>query len=151
MKNEDKTKEELIKELSIANKKIRILEDFIKKHAKSKKGLKITARNLQLLNKELEKLNTRISNGMQVSELKYRELFEKTDFYKDLFTHDMLNILNAILLIDEMLAFDQNNPKRIKKTVKLIKTYVKRGVKLISNVRKLSRIDQSILWIENLI
>jgi len=143
MKTEDKTKEKIIKKLSITNKKIKILEEFIKKHSKSKKGLKITTRSLQALNKEFEKLNAQISNGMHVSELKYRELFEKADFYKDLFTHDMLNILNAILLATDMIALNQNNQKRIKKSVNLIKKHVKRGVKLISNVRKLFGIDQS--------
>jgi len=143
MKDEDKTKEELIRELNSCNDKIRILEGFIKKYSKPKKELKITKKNLRILNRELEELNTQISNGIRISELKYQRLFEKANFYKDLFTHDILNILNAILLAADMISFDLNNPKRIKKKVQLIKTHIKRGVKLISNVRKLFEIDQS--------
>jgi PAS domain S-box-containing protein len=79
------------------------------------------------------------------SEKKYKEAYMRENFYKDLFAHDMNNILHGItvsLEICDMLINEVENNKELDEMIMKIGEQVDRGVELIENVRKFSEITE---------
>ncbi len=77
------------------------------------------------------------------SEKKYMEAYERAEFYKDLFAHDITNILQVILSgidIGEALLM-QNDLESLNDIFNMIKEQVFKGAQLVSNVRKFSQLD----------
>ncbi len=67
------------------------------------------------------------------------------EFYKDLFTHDMNNILSNILASTELSSLyveDQQKVEELKKMLKLSKDQAKLAANLVSNIRKLSNLEE---------
>ncbi len=90
-----------------------------------------------------ERKNT--EEALKKSEKKYKEAYDKANFYKDLFTHDMNNILQIINSSAEIIGFqlgDSEMSMYIENMTKMIKNQVDRGSKLISNVRTLTELDE---------
>ncbi|MFX1379107.1 MAG: GAF domain-containing protein [Promethearchaeota archaeon] len=90
-------------------------------------------------------MHKRIEKRVVESEAKYREAFKQTEFYKDLFVHDISNILQNIqssIGIFPMLLKKGGELEKIDKLIDIINDQVNRGSKLIDNVRKLSLIDE---------
>ncbi len=80
------------------------------------------------------------------SEEKYREAFNQISLYKDIFAHDINNILQNIQSSLELSSMYLKNPEKlntVKELYGIIKEQVNRGSKLISNVRKLSTLHES--------
>jgi signal transduction histidine kinase len=78
------------------------------------------------------------------SENKYRLAYNRAEFYKDLFVHDINNILQNLEFSLEIIAQEADKHKTEKKLnelVKLAKTQVNRGAELGVNVRKLSDLE----------
>jgi len=78
------------------------------------------------------------------SETRYRLAYNRADFYKDLFVHDINNILQNLEFSLEIIAQEAENQKngnKITEIVKLAKTQVNRGAELGVNVRKLSDLE----------
>ncbi len=74
------------------------------------------------------------------------EAYRYTEFYKDLFTHDIRNILQNILLADNIIEQSNNDQQKLEnlpEIYELIKEQVLRGENLISNVTNLSEIRKS--------
>ncbi|MHA2182548.1 MAG: PAS domain S-box protein [Promethearchaeota archaeon] len=87
------------------------------------------------------------------SELKYREAFNRAEFYKDLFSHDMNNILQNILSANELIKFYHGNPNKSQEILDLsdmVKEQVNRGSKLINNIRKLSQLEVHKVKLQNI-
>ena len=83
---------------------------------------------------------------LKESEEKYRDAYNNANFYKDLFAHDMNNILNSILLSTELISNSPQKPENMDKIYEIfniIKESGNRGARLISNVQKLSSVEQS--------
>ena len=83
---------------------------------------------------------------LQKSETTYREAYKRAEFYKDIFTHDINNILQNIsngIQLNEMYLNKPEKSNAIKRNIDIIKRQVKRGANLVSNVRKLSKISES--------
>ncbi|MHA1753662.1 MAG: PAS domain S-box protein [Candidatus Helarchaeota archaeon] len=83
---------------------------------------------------------------LQKSEQKYREAYNRAEFYKDIFIHDMNNILHSILLSTQLSKLnlkDKNNFDEIEENLTIIESQIKRGTRLISNIRKLSKLENS--------
>ncbi len=119
---------------------------FILSEQISKKeiSLKESERRLKNFNIELEQKVAERTKELKKSEKKYREAYNRANFYKDLFTHDMNNILQNVQLSIEFLS--QKELKEIENLDELIGIFekqVKRGARLILNVRKLSEIEES--------
>jgi PAS domain S-box-containing protein len=79
------------------------------------------------------------------TEKRLKKALIKSDFYKDLLAHDMGNILNNIKSSIQLLEItDPNNQlsKEKREVMAIVKQQVKRAASLISNVRKLSEIDE---------
>ncbi|MEJ2248539.1 MAG: HAMP domain-containing sensor histidine kinase [Candidatus Lokiarchaeota archaeon] len=87
-----------------------------------------------------------IESNLRSSQKQFKEAFNRAEFYKDIFAHDMNNILQNILSSLELnsLAVKENNKYQIlNETYNVIKNQIKRGATLISNVRKLSEIEEN--------
>jgi PAS domain S-box-containing protein len=85
-------------------------------------------------------------NKLKESEEKYREAYNRAELYKDLFYHDINNILSNIKLsveLSENFLYKPKKENEIKDLYNLIKNQFARGTKLIANVRKLSSLDNS--------
>ncbi len=78
------------------------------------------------------------------SEKKYRDAFERSNLYKDLFAHDINNLLQIINSSAELISYQLNgveNASDIQNISEIIKKQVQRGSKLVSNVRTLSDLE----------
>jgi len=88
---------------------------------------------------------------LKESELKYRRSFNRSKFYKDLFAHDINNILQNILSAIDLLNFKLENkmlPEESRELLSIIKDQVNRGSNLVSNVRTLSDVEDLTFAIE---
>jgi len=87
-----------------------------------------------------------VENQLKESEEKYRIAYERAHLYGDLVAHDINNILHVISSSLELSSLYFNSPEklnRIKELYEISKEQITRGAKLISNVHKLSKIDDS--------
>ncbi|MFX1411062.1 MAG: PAS domain S-box protein [Promethearchaeota archaeon] len=85
-------------------------------------------------------------HNLKESEIKYREAFDRASFYKDLFAHDINNILQIMNSSAELISLqlnDSNQLKDIENIANIIKKQVSRGTKLVNNVRILSELEES--------
>ncbi len=85
------------------------------------------------------------------TEQKVREAFNRTNFYKDLFTHDISNILQNFQSSMDLIEIFQKDPKgkaEIGELIMLSKKQVNRGKTLVSVVNKLSKIEETDISLE---
>ncbi|MFX1313002.1 MAG: PAS domain S-box protein [Promethearchaeota archaeon] len=95
----------------------------------------------------------KVEQKLKESEEKYRIAYNQADFYKDLFAHDMSNILQNIRSSIELSAIwvdDPKNKQKLSEMFDLIKEQTERGSSLISNVRKLSNVEEGIIEIKTI-
>ncbi len=84
---------------------------------------------------------------LKKSEIRYREAYERAEFYKDLFAHDISNILQNIQSSIGILSVCQNKPEKVddvNEVMKIANDQIVRGSKLVSNIRTLSQISETI-------
>ena len=89
---------------------------------------------------------------LQKSEATYREAYNRAEFYKDIFTHDINNILHNIsngIQLNEIYLNKPEKSDKVKRNIDIIKRQVKRGANLVSNIRKLSKISESETLLNN--
>ncbi|MHA1257978.1 MAG: PAS domain S-box protein, partial [Promethearchaeota archaeon] len=89
--------------------------------------------------------------ALKESEKKYRQAYERAEFFKDIFTHDMSNIFHNILSTAELHSLLQDYPSNsedLSKFYEISKNQLQRGVKLINNIRKLSQLEESDIMLE---
>ncbi len=82
---------------------------------------------------------------LRESEQKYRNAYDMANFYKDLFTHDMNNILQIINSSAEIISYQLGDSEKsifIENMTNMIKNQIDRGAKLISDVRTLTSLDE---------
>lgn len=88
---------------------------------------------------------------LRKSEQKFREAYERAEFFKDIFTHDMNNIFHNIMSSAELISIFKENSDgqdKIDDLFQTIDNQIKRGVKLINNVRKLSKLEETEISLE---
>ena len=81
---------------------------------------------------------------LKESEERYRNAYNRSDLYKDLFTHDMNNIFQNILASFELYSLYSDNPEKKENVLEvkgLIREQILRGSKLVNNVQKLSELE----------
>jgi signal transduction histidine kinase len=79
------------------------------------------------------------------SKKEIQEAFQRANFYKDIFTHDMSNILQGILSVAQITKLQLGktiDPNEILDIIGIIDNQIIRGSKLISNVRRLSELEE---------
>ena len=90
-----------------------------------------------------ERVNSQ--NALKNSERKYKEAYNRAEFYKDVFAHDVSNILQGILSSVELSRFKMGKSKKnieLFNLFDIIEDQVSRGANLVSNIRKISSIDK---------
>ena len=82
--------------------------------------------------------------ALKKSEVKYREAYNNANFLKDIFSHDINNILQGIQTANELysIAIEHNNFKELKELTEVIKLQVIRGAKLVNTIQKLSELEE---------
>jgi len=86
----------------------------------------------------------KVKQDLKESEEKYRKAYNRVEFYKDIFTHDINNILQSIMSGIQIAKLNLENPKKIddlKMCAQIIKEQVIRGAKLVSTIRKISQLE----------
>jgi len=82
---------------------------------------------------------------LKESEEKYHDAYERANFYKDLFAHDINNILQIITSSAELISIqlgDSEKSKILGNLTKIINQQVERGGKLVKNVHTLSKLEE---------
>jgi signal transduction histidine kinase len=83
---------------------------------------------------------------LKESEEKYRKAYNQANLYRDIFAHDINNMLQNIQSSAELSSLYLNNPEKLhtlKELYEIITEQIERGKKLIDNVRKITKIDES--------
>jgi len=86
-----------------------------------------------------------IQSKLEESEKQAHKSYKEANFYKDLFAHDINNILNGIKGASELyLLYDNDSTKMREKNslINIIKDQVIKGALLVSNVQKLSQLEE---------
>ncbi|MHA1342804.1 MAG: PAS domain S-box protein, partial [Promethearchaeota archaeon] len=95
----------------------------------------------------------RTEQKLKKSEENFRNAYKRADFYKDIFSHDINNILQNILsgiqLIETYIT-RQEKPKNFENIYGIIKEQVLRGAKLVYNIRKLSKLEENEILIKKI-
>jgi len=90
---------------------------------------------------------------LKESEEKYRKAYYQANLYRDIFAHDINNILQNITSSVELSSLYLNNPEKlntIKELYDIVDEQVNRAKKLISNVRKITELDESEISLEKM-
>jgi PAS domain S-box-containing protein len=88
--------------------------------------------------------------SLKKSKRKYQEAYKRANFYKDLFTHDINNILQIINSSLELIALNLNGinfKSIIEELVNIAKEQVRRAAKLTFNVGRISEIEDTELYL----
>lgn len=80
---------------------------------------------------------------LKESEINYRDAFNQAEFYKDLISHDINNILQVILMNSELGFSNLADNEKLKKYLNIIQDQVEKAANLISNVHKVSKFETS--------
>ncbi len=83
---------------------------------------------------------------LRKSEKLYREAYERAELFKDIFTHDINNIFHNIRSSAELISIlkaKSESLDNLDEFFQIIDNQIDRGVKLINNVQKLSKLDES--------
>ncbi|MFX1469691.1 MAG: PAS domain S-box protein, partial [Promethearchaeota archaeon] len=89
--------------------------------------------------------------ALKKSEKKYRDAYNQVNFYKDLFAHDINNILHIISSSTELISYHLGDSEKsilIEDILKIINTQTERGAKLVSNVHMLSELEEEEIEIQ---
>ncbi len=81
---------------------------------------------------------------LKKSEKKYKDAYNRAEFYKDVFAHDVSNILQGILSSIELCKLYLKNAQTqlsLESLYDIIEDQVNRGAKLVSNIRKISSVS----------
>ncbi|MHA1145935.1 MAG: sensor histidine kinase [Candidatus Helarchaeota archaeon] len=86
------------------------------------------------------------------SEKKYRDAYDRAELYKDLFAHDINNILQSIRSASDLLSMMEASDKKARslEIMKIIDEQITRGARLVSNIQKISKLEESGNFIENI-
>jgi PAS domain S-box-containing protein len=82
---------------------------------------------------------------LKESEKKYKDAYNRANFYQDLFAHDINNILHIISSSLELISYSLNDSEKSNMIIEaenIINKQVERGAKLVSNVHTLSKLEE---------
>jgi signal transduction histidine kinase/CheY-like chemotaxis protein len=88
----------------------------------------------------------KVEQELKESEKKYREAYNRANFYKDLFAHDINNIMQVINSSAELISFqldETEKSKNIEIIATMIRKQITRAKKLVQNVIILSDLEES--------
>ncbi|MFX1338444.1 MAG: PAS domain S-box protein [Promethearchaeota archaeon] len=98
-------------------------------------------------------ITDRVANDIKLkeSEKNLREAYNRAEFYKDLFAHDINNMLQSILSSNQLISM--LSPSKVEKEkfgvfLDIISSEVNRGKKLVNSIKKLSLIEEKEILLE---
>ena len=94
-----------------------------------------------------------ITKQLKHSENEFRSAFNRASFYKDILAHDMNNILQGIMSGTQLLTsyFSKTvNQEKVSYLSEMITNLIMRGARLITNVRKISQLEESKQFIHSI-
>ena len=94
---------------------------------------------------ELEKKVIKRTKKLKESEEKYREAYNRGNFYKDLFAHDINNIMQVINSSTELISYKFDETEKsinIEELTIMIKKQITRAKELVKNVILLSDLEE---------
>jgi PAS domain S-box-containing protein len=91
--------------------------------------------------RNLESIIEERTDQLKKKNQKLQEAYKREEFYKDLFTHDINNILQSLLSGIQVCKYNFHNPGNLKEILRIFKSEVLRGARLVSNIRKLSELE----------
>lgn len=86
-----------------------------------------------------------IEDRITKSEAKYFEAYNQTEFYEDLFAHDISNILQYVKSSLDLIKIYQEDPQgknKINKVISILNEQTIRGSNLVKNIRALSELTE---------
>ena len=92
----------------------------------------------------------RVIEELKASKNKILDMFHRINFYKDMFIHDINNIFQSIVSAVQVCSFEMENSDLNLTSIDMlgiIEKEIFRGSKLVSNVRKLSELEENDLKI----
>ncbi len=95
---------------------------------------------------EIEKMI--LKKNLEESEENYKKAYNRVNFYKDLFTHDINNVLNNISIAMKLFTEYVDNIENRNTYLNIMDEVVKRGKLLVNNVRKLSQLEEKEISVE---
>lgn len=84
-------------------------------------------------------------------ELKYLNAYNQSEFYRDLLSHDINNIFQSILFVAKdcaRLPSDGPSSELIKSAVAKIEKHIDKGIQLIQNIYKITRLEKDKIPLE---
>ncbi|TXT61387.1 MAG: putative Histidine kinase [Promethearchaeota archaeon] len=107
---------------------------------------------IQIIGNDItEKKKAEIS--LRESEQRFHKAYDRANFYKELFANDMNNILNNIQTSIQLYSLYKDDPNKKEERdeiLDIIKEQSINGMQLISNIRKLSYLEESDIAIEKI-
>lgn len=94
-----------------------------------------------------------LEEKIKKSEEMFRKAYNQANLYKDIFAHDINNILQNIQSSVELSSLYLNSPEKlhtIKELYEIINEQVNRGKKLIKNIQKITEIDDTEIELEKI-
>ncbi|MBD3211169.1 MAG: PAS domain S-box protein [Candidatus Lokiarchaeota archaeon] len=83
---------------------------------------------------------------LEKSERRYKKAYNRMNFYKDLFAHDINNFLQNIRSASELIGMELSDIKDkeyIDEWINIMQDQINKAAKLISNVQKISELEES--------
>ncbi len=104
--------------------------------------------------KDIIKKLQRVEENLKKTEKKFEEAYKRATFYKDLFTHDMSNIIQSISMSFWLLKVrnkdkDKINTENSEGFFNLLDNQLSRARNLIFNIRKLTKLNEYKEKLEN--
>ncbi|MBN1215083.1 MAG: PAS domain-containing protein [Candidatus Lokiarchaeota archaeon] len=131
------------------------IKDFEVDHNFEKIGQRIMLLNAKELKRKEDSLilisieditEKKVANDKLIeSREMFKDAYQKVEFYKDIFIHDINNILQIILSSSELIKNILKNPEGYEKIIEMnnmILNQIKNGKNLVKNISLLSQIDQ---------
>lgn len=122
--------------------KLKKIETLLEQETLKRKKLE---ERLRIIFDELTNSNKENLMALEVQLSHLQKAQGKAEFYKDLLSHDINNIFQSILsgiqLNEQLLKHPDKSNVSIK-SMEIVKEQIFRGAKLISNVRKLSQLEE---------
>ncbi|TFF98809.1 MAG: GHKL domain-containing protein [Promethearchaeota archaeon] len=119
--------------IGLANKD----SDFTERDAKLVSGLSELA--------AISLYNSQMITRLKISEENYKKAYQRSELYKNIFAHDISNILQNVQSATELLdiyASEADDSKKRKELIMLAQEQVEKGSKLISDLLKFSEIEE---------
>ena len=94
-----------------------------------------------------------IEDRITKSEAKYFEAYNQAEFYRDLFTHDISNILQYVKSSVDLIKIYQDDPQeknKINKVISILNEQTIRGSNLVKNIRTLSELTETEISIKSI-